>query len=116
MLRERPVELETTIVSTRGFRLSLKVDGEEVAHCYIYLVKNDLHDKPYALLEDVYVEEAHRGKGIGRRLVLEAIELAKRQNCYKMIATSRFGREALHEWYEKLGFRRHGLEFRIDFA
>lgn len=102
-------------INSKGFRLSLKIDGEEVGHCYVYLIKNDLHERPYALLEDVYVKEDFRGRRIGKQLVLEAIELAKKQGCYKMIATSRFGREALHEWYEKLGFQKYGFEFRINF-
>jgi hypothetical protein len=32
----------------------------------------------------------------------------------QIIATSRFERENLHEWYQGLGFKKHGFEFRID--
>jgi hypothetical protein len=46
--------------------------------------------------------------------VKRAIELARKLNCYKIIATSRFGRENIHEWYQKLGFKKFGFEFRID--
>lgn len=101
---------------TRGFRIAVVEGGREVGHCYVYLIKNDLHQEPYALLEDVFVSEEYRGQGVGTSLVRKAIELAKELGCYKMIATSRFGRDELHKWYEKLGFRLHGYEFRIDFA
>jgi len=52
---------------------------------------------------------------VGTLLVRKAVELARELGCYKIIATSRFGREELHRWYEKLGFKLHGYEFRIDF-
>jgi len=109
------VELRTSAVSTSGIRISAVEDGRELGHCYIYLIRNDLHDKPYALLEDVYVNESDRGRGVGTLLVRRAVELARELGCYKIIATSRFGRDEVHRWYEKLGFKRHGYEFRIDF-
>ncbi|ABL78467.1 GNAT family N-acetyltransferase [Thermofilum pendens] len=107
------MEFKVTEVATSGVRISI-VDGREVAHCYIYLIKNDLHPEPYALLEDVYVDEEYRGRGIGTELVKKAIEVARSMNCYKIIATSRFEREAVHKWYEKLGFKRYGYEFRLN--
>ncbi len=31
------------------------------------------------------------------------------------LATSRTSRPQVHELYERLGFRNHGVEFRVDF-
>ena len=101
-------------VYTFGIKLSIVENGKEIGRCYIYMIKNDLHKEPYALLEDVYVDENYRGKGIGTELVKRAIELAKNLGCYKIIATSRFERNNVHEWYEKLGFKKWGYEFRMD--
>ncbi|MGC9146666.1 MAG: GNAT family N-acetyltransferase [Infirmifilum sp.] len=109
------MDIRTSQVETRGFRISIEENGRELGHCFIYLIKNDLHDRPYALLEDVYVNESNRGQGIGKLLVKKAIDLARELNCYKIIATSRFGRSELHQWYQKLGFKLYGYEFRIDF-
>jgi len=75
---------------------------------------NDLHNQPFGLMEDVYVDEAYRGQGVGSKLVKQVIELAKEANCYKLIATSRFSRPKVHELYQQLGFTQHGVEFRID--
>ena len=108
------MEFEENFVETKGVRISVKENRKEIGRCFIYLIKNDLHKEPYALLEDVFVDEEYRKKGIGTQLVKRAIELAKKLNCYKIIATSRFERENLHEWYQELGFKKHGLEFRID--
>ena len=92
-----------------------KENGQEVGRAFLYLISNDLHSEPYGLLEDVFVEETGRGKGIGKALVRAVIDEAKKRSCYKLIATSRTSRAEVHAWYERLGFKNYGLEFRIDF-
>jgi len=108
------MEIEIKERNTKGYRLSLIVDGKEIGRCYVYLIWNDLHEKPYALLEDVWIDEGYRGKGYGTELVKKAIEFAKSKGCYKIIATSRFERENVHKFYENIGFKKWGYEFRID--
>lgn len=101
-------------VKAKGIRISITDNGCEVERAYLYLMHNDEHDRPFALMEDVYVVESYRGKGIGSKLVNKVIELAKDSNCYKLIATSRTSRILVHELYQRLGFSQHGFEFRID--
>lgn len=67
------------------------------------------------MLEDVFFKKELRGQGWGTFLVKKVIEEAKRQKCYKLIATSRYSRPQVHQWYKKLGFKDYGKEFRIDF-
>jgi GNAT superfamily N-acetyltransferase len=114
MKNKAKIEIKEKVVRTKGIKIYIKKEGKEIGRCFIYLIKNELHKEPYALLEDVFVDENFREKGIGTKLVKRAIKLAKKLNCYKIIATSRFERENVHEWYEKLGFKRFGFEFRID--
>jgi len=47
-----------------------------------------------------------------KRVVAEA----KRHRCYKLIATSRHARNRVHALYDRLGFKDHGKEFRVDFS
>ena len=108
------MNFEHNDVEAKGIRISITDDGFEVGRAYIYLMHNDLHDRPFGLMEDVYVEESYRGKGIGSELVGKVIEIAKDSNCYKLIATSRISRPKVHELYQKLGFSQQGFEFRID--
>lgn len=95
-------------------KIVVEEDGKEIARCYVYIIKNDLHERPYSLIEDVFVDENYRGRGIGSEIVKKAIEVAKEEGCYKIILTSRFENELVHKWYERLGFKRWGYEFRME--
>jgi len=69
-----------------------------------------------AWIEDVIVDDAARGQGIGRELMLEALGLAKAAGAKTVDLTSRASREAAGRLYERVGFElrntrvyRHGL-------
>jgi GNAT superfamily N-acetyltransferase len=109
------VKVDRRHLTAEGIRFSIRVDGREVARAYLYLMHNDLHDAPFGLLEDVYVDESQRGAGLGTTLVREVIAAAREAGCYKLIATSRTSRPRVHELYLILGFENHGLEFRMNF-
>lgn len=89
-------------------------DDKEIGRAWLYVLYNDLHREPYGLLEDVFVEEKHRGSGVGTKLVQAIIEESKKIGCYKLIATVRNSKEEVCAWYEKFGFKNYGVEFRID--
>lgn len=95
-------------------RISAHEGDEEVGALYLYLIKNDSHKEPYGLLEDLFVKEAYRKRGIGSALVIEAVGECKRLGCYKVIGTSRMARKEVHRFYERLGLKKYGYEFRID--
>ncbi len=57
-----------------------------------------------AWIEDVVVDEAARGKGVGERLVEVAIDRARRANAKSVDLTSRPDREAANRLYQRLGF------------
>jgi len=97
-----------------GIKIIAEYDGKKVGRAYLYLMKNDLHKRPFGFMEDVFVNEDYRGKGVGKRLVNEIIEKAKENDCYKLVCTSRYEREKVHKLYEKFGFKDYGKEFRMD--
>lgn len=96
-----------------GVKFVAKDNGKEVGRTFLYVLKNDLHEEPFGFLEDVFVDESYRGKGLGKQLVQAAVAEAKKFRCYKLICTSRYSGDA-HEFYKKLGFKDHGKEFRMD--
>lgn len=58
-----------------------------------------------AWIEDVVVDEAARGRGVGESLNREAIRLAAEQGCRTVDLTSRPSREAANRLYQRLGFK-----------
>lgn len=108
------MEIKQEKISVSGIKFSLEKHGKEVARAYLFLMNNDLHEEPFGLIEDVFVKEEYRGKGFGSKIIKAVIEAAKNHKCYKLICTSRHSRPKVHEWYQKLGFKNHGLEFRMD--
>ena len=111
------VEIASTEeLSGYKIRCTATLDGQVVGRAFLFLITNDLHDEPYGLLEDVYVDEAARGQGIGKALVAAVISEAQEKGCYKLITQSRHGKDLVHAMYEKCGFRDHGKNFRMDFS
>lgn len=103
-------------VPAAGVRFSVDRGEKEVGRAYLYLLRNDLHERPFGLLEDVHVDESCREQGVAAEL-LEAVLFHARNTCYKLIATSRAdgSRDSVHAWYVRLGFSEYGREFRITF-
>lgn len=55
-------------------------------------------------IEDVVVDESQRGKGIGKELILYAINYSKSLNASAIELTSRPSRIAANKLYKKMGF------------
>jgi ribosomal protein S18 acetylase RimI-like enzyme len=69
---------------------------------------------PSAVIEDVIVQSNWRGRGIGRRMMAFAMELARAKNCYKLVLSSNRHRDEAHRFYKSIGFERHGYSFLIE--
>lgn len=89
-------------------------NGREIGHAFLYVIKNDEHEACAGFMEDVFVEEVSRGKGVGTALIKMVIDEAKKNGCYKIIGTSRYARPEVHVWYTKFGFKDYGKEFRME--
>ena len=62
-------------------------------------------------IEDVAVDEAHRGKGFGKELMLVALDYSKSLGSKDIRLTSRPARIAANELYLKLGFKKQETNF-----
>ena len=62
-------------------------------------------------IEDVVVDESQRGKGIGKELMLSAIDYSKSLGSKDIRLTSRPSRIAANELYLKLGFKKYETNF-----
>ena len=91
-----------------------KEDNKIIGSAFLFYMPIPAHGKPYALLEGMVVDKKFRTKGVGSTLIQKAIEVARQKHCYKMIFTSGFDRKEIHKFYEKFGFAKWGVEFRMD--
>ncbi len=108
------MKIINSIKSSKAIKIEI-IDGKKkLGRAFLYLIKNDLHKRPYGLMEDVFVDEKMRGHGLGSRLIKDIFKEAKKRKCYKLIATSRMDRPKVHKLYTRFGFKKHGVEFRID--
>jgi ribosomal protein S18 acetylase RimI-like enzyme len=70
-----------------------------------------------AWIEDVIVDEAARGQGIGQVLTAEALRLAEQAGARTVDLTSRPSREAAGRLYERAGFQSRSTRlYRYTFA
>ncbi len=92
-------------------------DNEIVGTCNIAIIDNLTRSgRPYGIIENVITSIRHRRKGIGKILVENAVELAKANNCYKVVLLSSSKRIEAHQFYESLGFNgnsKKGFELRL---
>lgn len=64
-------------------------------------------------VESVRVDEKFRGRGIGRKLMLWAIERAREKGCISMPLTTHRDRGDAHRFYESLGFSKSHIGMKL---
>ncbi|MDI1462747.1 GNAT family N-acetyltransferase [Catellatospora sp. KI3] len=102
----RPLDLAAlaTLVAWQGNRLLIaRVDGRIVGA--LTLVMFPIPTGVRAWIEDVVVDEAARGAGVGAALTREAIRLARAAGAGTVDLTSRPSREAANRLYMRMGFQ-----------
>ena len=83
-------------------------DGKIVSSCVLLIVPNLTHDqRPYALIENVITDEAHRHKGYASAVLDYAKSIAKQAHCYKVMLMTGSKLESTLAFYERAGFNRH---------
>lgn len=106
--------LETLLNNPNCTVLVAKENSIVIGSGFIFYMPNPAHGKQYGFLEGIVVDKDKRGHGTGTKLLEESISHAKQKGCYKVIFTSGLDRQDAHEFYLKHGFRKQGLEFRMD--
>jgi ribosomal protein S18 acetylase RimI-like enzyme len=98
------------------YKLYVAEQHGRILGSYALLIMHNLGHlgAPSALVEDVAVDPASQGEGIGQAMMRHAMAEARAAGCYKLALSSNAKRERAHAFYEKLGFERHGYSFRIN--
>ena len=99
-----------------SFRIFVALAGSDVVGTYELLIMDNMakRGKKSGIVEDVAVDPAHQGRGIGRAMMAHALEQCRQAGCYKLTLSSNVRREDAHRFYDALGLERHGYSFRAD--
>jgi len=83
------------------------IDDKIISSCVIIIVPNLTHNqRPYALIENVITDEAYRNKGYASLILNFAREIAKDENCYKIMLLTGSKKDSTLHFYEKAGYNR----------
>ena len=94
------------ILSTPGLHLFvLEADGAVVATTYLNIIPNLTRSaSPYAVIENVVVDETLRGTGLGHQIMAATLRAAWDAGCYKAMLQTGSRTPATHHFYRSCGF------------
>jgi ribosomal protein S18 acetylase RimI-like enzyme len=89
--------------------------GGRIAGCLSTSIMRVLHrPRPVGRISMMVVDEALRGRGIGKALARAAERMLAERGCGLVEVTSNRARAEAHRFYEKLGYERTSYRFAID--
>jgi ribosomal protein S18 acetylase RimI-like enzyme len=93
------------------------INGTKVVGFASLTIKNNLwRAANLRHIDELIVDEKHRGSGLGTQLLQEIIEHARRRGCVRVELDSSFHRKMAHAFYERNGFENRAYLFskRLD--
>jgi GNAT superfamily N-acetyltransferase len=100
------MQLYRQLLRTPGLHLFvLEKDGIPIASTYLNLIPNLTRGAaPYGVVENVIVDAAHRGTGVGKAVMAGTLQAAWDAGCYKVMLLTGSKRESTHAYYRACGF------------
>lgn len=92
---------------TRGAFLVARSGGQAIGVAYLSFIWSVEHGGRSAWLDELYVAPAHRDRGIGRRLLHAAQDLARREGCAAVDLEVEADHTRAARLYAREGFRAH---------
>jgi GNAT superfamily N-acetyltransferase len=111
-------DLEQSLFGNRAYaEVLLAFEGDTPAGFALFFHNySTFLAKPGIFLEDLFVEPEHRGKGLGKALLLELVKLARDRNCGRVEWNVLDWNEPSIEFYKSLGAKPmdEWRTFRLD--
>lgn len=105
--------VDAALFDPRRTLLVATIDDEVVGTADLVIVSNLTHGgRPWAVVENVVVEEARRQQGIGRALLDEIGALTEAAGCYMVQLLSLDHRREAHAFYASVGYAPVARGFR----
>lgn len=116
-LHDNPVPSETDelkrlwdgIMSDENHHIIIAEEsGKIVSSCVCVIIPNLTHNQqPYALIENVVTHVDYRGRGLATACLNYAREIAKKENCYKLMLMTGSKKESTLNFYERAGYNQN---------
>ncbi len=87
------------------------VDGRAVGLAHLQVAPALELDRPAAKIGALVVDNAHRGRGIGRALVEAMEDEARTRGCGVLFLTTSERRDDAHAFYERVGLEKTGRRY-----
>lgn len=98
-------QIETIRLDPHNFLLVYELEDEIVGTLTLNICLQALHGlRPYGIIENIVVDEGHRGKGIGKQLLQYAEAYCITANCRKIMLLSHSSRYRAHQFFEREGY------------
>jgi GNAT superfamily N-acetyltransferase len=106
VVHDESVAAFARILDSPGLHLFvLDADGVVVATTYLNVIPNLTRSaSPYAVIENVVVDEALRGTGLGKQIMAGTLRAAWDAGCYKAMLMTGSRKPATHAFYRACGF------------
>lgn len=113
---EKAGEIWEAILKYPYYKLMVAEEEGKIIGTFSLIIIDNLghHGSRLAVVESVIVHSDYRSRGIGKKMMEEAMKRAKEEKCYKLMLSSNKKRIRAHKFYEELGFHQHGISFAIE--
>lgn len=94
----------------------VRLDGAPAGFAQLYPTFSSVAMQPVVVLNDLFVAETARGRGVGRALTLRAIDHAREAGAVRLDLMTEVTNAPAQGLYESLGFVRNTTHYRYKFT
>jgi ribosomal protein S18 acetylase RimI-like enzyme len=113
-MRVAPKAWEHLLEDARSHFLVATAQGIPVGLIHFTIRQTVLHRSPSAMIDELVVTKEYRGRGIGRQLVLAAIERSRQLGCCEVEVSTEQTNLRARKFYRKCGFDKTEMLFEMD--
>ena len=116
LILNKAEQLFDRIQSYPNYHIYVAENSTDMVGTFALLIMDNLGHQGASsgVVEDLAVDPAWQGKGIGKAMMRFAMECCRKVGCYKITLSANLKREHAHRFYESLGFKKHGFSYMVE--
>lgn len=101
------------VLKSRTATLDLAVDGRNILGFVSYSIRSVVrYPRPILEVEEFFVSDEYRRRGIGSMLMKHILRIAKKKKCAYVFLASGKDRTGAHAFYKNFGFTEYAFHYR----